>query len=85
MDGDKDQSTNFFKDDGSSDLNINNIWIMESAEQQDLRSPLMAFLNVRQARIWGRKLWQSVFRPLFLAIVRFGRKSAPSTSGTQYS
>ena len=47
-------------------------------------SPLMAFLNVRQARIWGRKLRQSFFRPLLLAIVRFGRKSAPSTSGTQY-
>lgn len=47
-------------------------------------SLLMTFLNVRQAGIWGRKLWQSFYRPLFLAIVRFGRKSAPSTSGTQY-
>lgn len=56
MDGDKDQSIHLFKDNGSSDLNINNIWIMESAEQQGLRSPLMTFLNVRQARIWGRKL-----------------------------
>lgn len=84
MDEDKHQSTHLFKDDGSSHLNINNTWIMESAEQQGLMSLLITFLNVRQARIWGRKLWQSFYRPLFLAIVRFGRKSAPSTSETQY-
>lgn len=45
MDGDKDQSIHLLKDDESSDLNINNIWIMESAEQQGLMSPLMTFLK----------------------------------------
>lgn len=52
---DRDKSTHFFMADRHSDSGVRVIWSTDGFEKQGFMSS-MTFINVRQTRIWDRKL-----------------------------